>query len=107
MFQTIREVYQATNAPSGGFDDHGLPCASAAQATALGLRVGEMIGYAHSPSGYPANMQPALAAAVDSGIPGAAEAWARFQARPVKPDYRDYPVWAVVPRAMQELPGRR
>ncbi len=102
MFQTIREVYQATNGPSGGFDDHGLPCASAALATALGLQVGEMTGYAHSPSGYPANMQPALAAAVDSGIPGAAEAWARFQARPVKPDYRDYPVWAVVPRAMHD-----
>jgi hypothetical protein len=105
MFQTIREVYQATNGWPGGFEDHRLPCASPAQATALGLRVGEMTGYAYSPSGYPANMQPALAAAVDSGIPGAAEAWDRFQARPIKPDYRDYPVWAVVPRAM--LDGSR
>lgn len=103
MFQTIREVYQNSNgrAVSTGvpFDDRGLPCASIEQAKALGLRPGEMTGYANSPSGYPANMQPALAAAVDSGIPGAAEAWERFIARPVQPDYRAYPVWAVVPRA--------
>jgi hypothetical protein len=102
MFQTIREVYQGTNGRRDGFDDHGLRCASAALARALGLRLGEMAGYADSPSGYPANMQPALAAAVDSGLPGAAEAWARFQARSVKPDYRDYPVWAVVPRAAHD-----
>lgn len=102
MFQTIREVYRNSNARrlSTGvpFDDRGLACGSAEQAKALGFEVGEMEGYANSPSGYPANMQPALAAAVDSGIPGAAEAWRRFAARPVQPDYREYPVWAVVPR---------
>jgi hypothetical protein len=68
------------------------------------MRAGEMIGYATSPSGYPANLQPALAAAADSGIPGAAEAWARFEARPIKPDYRAYPVWAVVPRTKYGAP---
>lgn len=111
MFQTIREVYRNTNgqhlAGSDGFDDRGLPCASSALATALGLRIGEMTGYADSPSGYPANMQPALAAAVDAGIVGAADAWARFEARSVKPDYRDYPVWAIVPRTPHGSPRGR
>jgi hypothetical protein len=111
MFRTIKEVYNATNGrrlPTGvGFSDQGLPCASAAQAGVLGLRAGEMIGYAASPSGYPANMQPALAAAVDAGIPGAIEAWSRFAARAVKPDYREYPVWAVVPRGPQATELRR
>lgn len=108
MFRTIREVYQASNGrhlPAGeAFDDHGLPCGSPELAAALRMRAGEMIGYATSPSGYPANLQPALAAAADSGIPGAAEAWARFEARPIKPDYRAYPVWAVVPRTKYGAP---
>lgn len=105
MFQTIREAYRHTVARGAaghdGFDDRGLPCASPAQAAALGLQVGEMDGYATSPAGYPAQLQPALAAAVDLGLPGAPEAWARFEARSAKPDYRVYPVWAIVPRAAQ------
>lgn len=57
-----------------------------------------MEGYPDSPEGYGANMQPALAAAVDLGMPGAAAAWARFQARNPRPDYAPMPQWAVVPR---------
>ena len=30
--------------------------------------------------------------------PGARAAWSLFAQRPVKPDYRAEPVWAVVPR---------
>ncbi|MDB5748661.1 MAG: hypothetical protein JWP72_3509 [Massilia sp.] len=75
-----------------------LPCGSAEMATALKLKVGEMEGYATSAMGYPANMQPALAyAATASGAKGAA-AWARFAARPVKPDYTKSPQFAIVPR---------
>ncbi len=56
-----------------------------------------MSGYPEEARGYPANMQPALAAAVDAGVPQAAEAWARYQARDPKQDYSEAPQFAVVP----------
>ncbi len=58
----------------------------------------EMTGYATSSEGYPSNMQPALAAAVDAAVPGAKEAWATFVGRSVKPTYSDSPQFAIVPR---------
>lgn len=69
-----------------------------AQASGYPWALGSMIGYAGSAMGYPANMQPALAAAVSSGIPNAAQAWSTFQARASKPDYRPVPQWAILPR---------
>jgi len=45
-----------------------------------------------------AQLQPALAAAYDAGVPGGRQAWERAQASKVHPDYRDNPIWAVVPR---------
>ncbi|MGF6272003.1 hypothetical protein ABIB38_000345 [Massilia sp. UYP11] len=80
------------------------PCASQAQAdwlTKVYRRTwtpGRMSGYADSPMGFPANMQPALAVAATSGIDNAAEAWKRFDARADKPDYARAPQWAIVPR---------
>ena len=80
------------------------PCASPQQAEWLsaalkrGWQPGRMSGYADSALGYPSNMQPALAAAVDTGVPDAAEAWRRFEARTVKPDYSKSPQWAIIPR---------
>jgi hypothetical protein len=74
-------------------------CASSEMASAFGLdRAGEMVAEPTSPDGYPAYMQPALAAAVDAGTPGAEEAWRLFNARDAKPDFSDYPDWAIVPR---------
>ena len=58
---------------------------------------GEMTGYADSVIGFPANMQPALAVAVDLGVPDAQTAWNQFMARSVKPNYAAAPQWAVVP----------
>jgi hypothetical protein len=58
----------------------------------------DLAGYPDSPSGYPSNLRPALAAAVDAGIPGATDAWARFSSAPTQPDYSNYAVWAIVPR---------
>jgi hypothetical protein len=95
-----------TSAPTlqNGVDFATLGCNSQAQANWLGSvagypwAVGSMIGYANSPMGYPANMQPALAAAVDSGIANAPQAWSVFQARNSKPDYRSVPQWAILPR---------
>jgi hypothetical protein len=75
-----------------------MECGGSAMATALGLKVGEMTGYSAAYSGYPSNMQPALAYAADAlGTPGAA-AWAVFMARSVKPDYGQGPQFAIVPR---------
>ncbi|HET8551456.1 MAG TPA: hypothetical protein VFM97_03135 [Gammaproteobacteria bacterium] len=80
-----------------------MKCGSEAMAEHLGKHYlpGDMYGYPSSPTGYPANMQPALAAAVDAGVPGAVEAWKLFMSRPTKPDYTNYANWDIVPR---ELP---
>ena len=59
---------------------------------------GEMLGHAASPEGFPAHMQPALAAAAATGLPKAREAWTHFIQRPVKPDYSEHPQFAIVPR---------
>ncbi len=59
---------------------------------------GEMDGYATATSGYPSNMQPALAVAATSGAANGRAAWDLFIRRPVKPDYTTAPQWAVVPR---------
>ncbi|HET6724741.1 MAG TPA: hypothetical protein VFH85_01895 [Gammaproteobacteria bacterium] len=63
-----------------------------------GHQPGEMYGYATSPTGYPSNLQPALAAAVDAGAANADLAWQKFADRPVKPDYTNYANFAIVPR---------
>ncbi|MDQ1918818.1 hypothetical protein [Massilia pseudoviolaceinigra] len=59
---------------------------------------GEMTGYASSPEGFPANMQPALAMAAGTGIPNARAAWDVFARRALKPDYTKRPQFAIVPR---------
>ena len=60
--------------------------------------MGEMTGYSTSTTGFPANMQPALAVAANSGVPNALAAWALFNQRAAKPNYADAPQWAIVPR---------
>jgi hypothetical protein len=81
-----------------------LPCAGQAQADWMTKadrytwQVGQMVGYAGTPLGYPSNMQPALAVSVTSGIPNAAKAWAVFQGRAAKPDYKQAPQWDIIPR---------
>lgn len=113
FYPTYKEAHAATFATlalNDGTRYLDLPCASQAAAefrTKLDAqagsnrgpwKAGEMTGYATSNEGYPSNMQPALAAAVDGNVPGAKEAWATFAARPVKPTYRDAPQFAIVPR---------
>ncbi len=77
-----------------------MECGGQAMADALGLQLGEMVGYSESSIGYPSNMQPALAVAVDAGTTGAIEAWLQFESRSVKPDYDTDPTWAIVPRQL-------
>lgn len=87
-----------------GVNFSSFSCGSQAQAdffsglAGYSYPVGTMIGYAGSSMGYPANMQPALAVAVDSGYPNADQAWSKFMSRTSKPDYRPSPQWAILPR---------
>ena len=81
-----------------------MQCNSQAQAdwitSASGSKwtVNRMSGYADSPMGYPANMQPALAVASTSGVANGAQAWTLFNSRGNKPDYSKGPQWNIVPR---------
>ena len=75
-----------------------LPCGGIEMAALLKLKVGEMTGYSTSVTGYPSNMQPALAYSADFGGTRGASAWSVFMARSVKPDYRTSPQFAIVPR---------
>jgi hypothetical protein len=101
IYGSFAEVYGASAAAQakGTGGARGLECASSEMAHAFGLsQAGEMVNEATSPDGYAAYLQPALAASVDAGAPGAAKAWAVFQARPVKPNFETDPTWAIVPR---------
>ncbi len=93
FYRDLSEVFRAQ------YPDYvDVECGGAAMASMLELSEGEMTGYSTSPTGYPSNMQPALAVAVESGLPLARAGWDRFVARPVQPDYTGYPNFAIVPR---------
>lgn len=93
FYTNFGDVYKNTVDPTIS----SLACGSQAMATALGLQVGEMVGYSGATEGYPSNYQPALAIVVDTGMPNAQTAWTKFMSRSVKPDYSTEPVWAIVP----------
>ena len=94
LYQTIEQAYRASHKP----EFLALPCGSTAMAASLKLAQGEMTGFSSSPTGFPSNMQPALAyAAGAAGDPGR-KAWERFMARSTKPDYGVGPQFAIVPR---------
>lgn len=91
------QTYLASNSPALT----GLRCASAEMAANLGLRVGEMTGYASEATGFPSNMQPALAFSADAGVTGGSEAWAVFSQRSIKPNYANGPQFSIVPRTLK------
>jgi hypothetical protein len=94
LYTTLAEVYKASIDPT----QQSLTCGGSAMASALGLQAGEMLGYSGANTGYPSNMQPALAYSVDSGAPNAASAWQKFMQRSVRPDYENGPQFAILPR---------
>lgn len=82
-----------------------IPCGSSEMAAYLRHRsggadykTGDMVGYPWSNHGRPAQMQPALAAAVDANTPGALKAWKLFISQPTRPDYSNNANFAVTPR---------
>ncbi|WP_148045505.1 hypothetical protein [Salinisphaera orenii] len=99
-YDSLEEAY-AANFP----ELVGTRCNSARMRLRMGnmegtsYQTGEMVGYANSTTGFPANMQPGLAMAVDSDHPDAAAAWRIFEDREVKPNYDNQPNFAVVPRS--------
>jgi hypothetical protein len=98
FYGTMEQAYKASQPPAIS----ALPCNSAEMAQALKLKPGEMTGYASSAEGYPSNLQPALAYAADAGGKAGREAWQRFMARSVKPDYGTSPQFAIVPRGQEK-----
>lgn len=99
IYPSLKNVYDSTFPKL-----RGVRCNSAAMARLLSEPRGYhystsvMIGYPQSPTGFPANFQIGLAAAADSGVPGARTAWARFESSRIKPNYAESPQFAVVPR---------
>lgn len=96
-YTTFGQAYLASNPPALT----ALRCASAEMAANLGLKIGEMTGYASEATGFPSNMQPALAFAADSGAAGAREAWNVFNQRSVKPNFASGPQFSIVPRSIK------
>lgn len=93
LYATIAQVYAATS-----YKFTSSPCGSATMASLLGLKVGEMSGYPSATSGYPANLQPALAYAADADGTRGAQAWILFEQRSSKPNYALSPQFAIKPR---------
>ncbi|MES2316878.1 MAG: hypothetical protein V4631_05230 [Pseudomonadota bacterium] len=93
LYATLGEAFKVSTV-----DLAGMPCAGTAMATALKLKVGEMTGYSDTVTGFPSNMQPALAYAADSSGAAGAAAWTVFSNRSVKPDYSLGPQFSIVPR---------
>ena len=118
LYNSFADVYKATYGGDQIFNDDikwvsairnnkrfiDMTCGGQEQADFLGSingyqwTVGRMMGYADASMGYPANMQPALAVAVQSGAPDASKAWTVFMNRAAKPDYHSAPQWAIIPR---------
>lgn len=94
IYTDIGQVWQASNTPAM----RETACASPEMAQLLKLQVGEMTGYSATSTGFPANMQPALAYAADAGGKDGLEAWKVFSSRTVKPDYTNGPQFAIIPR---------
>jgi hypothetical protein len=100
LHTSFAEIYQATLSDwlaKTGEEDRHAPCASDEMAAELKLpQAGEMVQPPVS-DGFAAQMQPALAAAVDFNEPGAEKAWKIFSSRAAKPDYSAEPGWDIVP----------
>ncbi|WP_426194722.1 hypothetical protein [Massilia sp. DWR3-1-1] len=94
VYATMAQVYAATHTP----EFNALACNSTSMAAALNLKVGEMTGFSDSPGGYPSNMQPALAYAVDVGGDSGKQVWSLFMSRTVKPVYENQPQFNIIPR---------
>jgi hypothetical protein len=95
FYTTMEQAFKASHPEAAG-----LPCAGGEMAQALKLKPGEMMGYASSPIGSAAIIQPALAYGADAGGEAGSRAWALYSRRSIKPDYSGAPQYAIVPRKL-------
>jgi hypothetical protein len=94
FYPTYARVYEASvPAPV-----RAAQCGAGEMAGLLKLHTGEMEGYAQSPDGFVAYLQPALAYSVDSGHPDAKRAWNLFVNRALKPNYSLGAQFDILPR---------
>lgn len=98
MYTTLDEVYKATYPELDGLECGSQPMANQLSTSDDDLEAREMVGFSRSATGFPSNLQIALAVATDVRTGKGQEAWRVFENRAVKPDYSDYPNFAVVPR---------
>ncbi|MGN8199932.1 hypothetical protein ACS8Y6_14710 [Salinisphaera sp. RV14] len=97
-YSSLSEVYKATYPTLAGLQCNSQQMVNAMSSSTHTYKIGEMDGYSSSPTGFPSNLQIALAAAANSSIAKSADAWTVFSNRSVKPDYSNYANFAVVPR---------
>jgi hypothetical protein len=108
FYDSLRTVYAKTYP-----ELQGLACGSREMAARISrsgryqYAANVMVGHPESGTGFPANFQIGLAAAVDSGVPNSERAWSRFQSRSVKSDYASAPQFAVIPRNRITAPDSR
>ena len=80
-----------------GYTEASGNCNSPAMAAILERSQSYMIGFqGESWQGYPANMQPALATAINAGTPNADLAFSKYAASDSFPDFEDNPQYAIV-----------
>lgn len=94
VYETFAEVYQATR----GGEFMSWSCGGPEMQKMLQSKPNDMGQLSDYVMGYPSNMQPALAYAVDSGIDGSKKAWDLFSSRSVQPDYSKGGHFNVLPR---------
>lgn len=104
FYKTVGRVYDESYPAV-----NNLPCRSAKVQAYVKQIVGPeytgpttMISGPTSPTGYPASLQIGLAMVAESGLPGAEETWETFANRSPKPNYRNAPQFAVIPRFLGE-----
>lgn len=101
VYSSLDEVYSKTYPRLAGLKCNSQEMVNTISASGDDREIGEMSGYPTSPTGFPANFQIGLAAAVDSGIDDGGKAWQIFANRTDQPDYSNDANFAVVPRSAQ------
>lgn len=81
-----------------GFNAWSSPLGGAYMDGVTNASIGDMDGYSDSPTGYPSNLQSAIAYCATFNAYNARHAWDVFMGRSVKPDYSGQPQFAIVPR---------
>lgn len=102
LYTSWNEVYLNTFSSAITSSTCGSVEMAAAISTAFNRTVAQnaMVGYTELISGFPANMQPAVAYCATFDIAGCDDAWTVFDARTSKPDYNAGPQFAIVPRTL-------